>query len=222
MNEVTLVGRNDVAFKNKKLQNATMQIFSIGNNIRQKWFEIGAIIALVDEQECFKDDGFSSVHEWVEKTFGLKKSRSYDLLRIGKEYTREVISKSGKVVGYECNLMPESSADNFTTTQVTRMFPIGHEMVTELVETGEINPSMTAKQIADVVKAHTSSNDEELQEDAKESNVKADEEHHEEVTHDEWLRMTFDKITTGELINELNKRGFKVLDNTGKEMTSSD
>lgn len=196
------------AFTNKELQNATMAIYKIAENIRTRWFEIAAIVAMVDAKELYKDDGFSDVHEWVNKTFAFGKSTSYDLLKVGREYVREVTNKAGKVIGYESNLVPVG-ADNFSTTQVRRMLPAGHELASELVESGEITPDMTTTKIAKVIKSHL------FPESAED-----EEEGGEEAAEDEAdkLRGIFDKISTADLIKELTARGFIVYNQEGKEM----
>lgn len=201
-----------IAFSNKELQNASMAIFKIAENIRTRWFEIAAIVAMVDSKELYKDDGFADVHEWVNKTFAFGKSTSYDLLKVGKEYVREVYNKSGKVIGYECNLVPEGS-DNFSTTQVRRMLPAGHELAAELVADGEITPDMTTTKIAKIVKAHISpeTEDEAPTEDTEDT----------ENEEQEKLRKTFDNISTADLIAELNRRGFIVYNSDGKEMKTN-
>lgn len=197
-----------LAFTNKELQNATMAIYKIAENIRTRWFEIAAIVAMVDAKELYKDDGFSDVHEWVNKTFAFGKSTSYDLLKVGREYVREVTNKAGKVIGYESNLVPVG-ADNFSTTQVRRMLPAGHELASELVEAGEITPDMTTTKIAKVIKAHLSP-----------ESTEDEEEGGEEPTEDEAdkLRGIFDKISTADLIKEITARGFIVYDKEGREM----
>ena len=199
--------RNSLSFTNKKLQNATMQIMQIAGRIKNNWFQIGAIIAEVDKEELYKDDGFENVHAWTMRAFNIKKTTSYDLLRIGKEYTRELTTEKGRITGYECNLLPENSEANFTTTQVMKMLPAGHDKAQELVDSGVITPDMTSTAISKVIK-DLNKKDEEPEEN----------EIPEAPTHEEWLRMTFDKITTGELIEELKTRGFVVFDKEGKVM----
>lgn len=143
-----------VKFNNKELNEATEKVFKLGDAIKKNWFAIAHIVAHVDATECFKDDGFDTVHKWVEKTFGIKKTASYSLLTIGKEYTREIFNEKGKVVGYGTNLITVGSED-FSKTQVEKMLPAGHELAVELVSCGEITPDMSAKEISKVVKAHT-------------------------------------------------------------------
>ena len=200
-----------LSFTNKELQNATMAIYKIAENIRTRWFEIAAIVAMVDSKELYKDDGFADVHEWVNKTFAFGKSTSYDLLKVGKEYVREVYNKAGKVIGYESNLVPVG-ADNFSTTQVRRMLPAEHELAFELVESGEITPDMTTTKIAKIVKAHISPESSESTEDEEEGEP--------DTTEDEVdkLRGIFDKISTADLIKEITARGFIVYNNEGREM----
>lgn len=196
------------AFTNKELQNATMAIYKIAENIRTRWFEIAAIVAMVDAKELYKDDGFSDVHEWVNKVFAFGKSTSYDLLKVGREYVREVTNKAGKVIGYESNLVPVG-ADNFSTTQVRRMLPAGHELASELVEAGEITPDMTTTKIAKVIKSHLSPESSEDEEEGGEESADDEAEN---------LRNIFDKISTADLIKELTIRGFIVYNKEGKEM----
>ena len=152
--EFLVTTTNAVTFENKELQKATNAVLKLGDAIKKNWFAIAHIVAHVDATECFKDDGFNTVHEWVEKTFGIKKTASYSLLTIGKEYTREIVNASGKVVGYGTNLITEGS-DDFSKTQVEKMLPAGHELAVELVNGGEITPEMSAKEISRVVKSHT-------------------------------------------------------------------
>ena len=152
--EFLVTSNNDVTYSNKELQKSTTAIFKLGNSIKANWFSIAHIIAGVDATECYKDDGFNNVHEWVEKTFGIKKSASYSLLSIGKEYIREITSASGKVVGYGTNLIVDGETD-FSKTQVEKMLPAGHDLAVDLVSSGEITPDMSAKEISKIVKLHT-------------------------------------------------------------------
>lgn len=151
--EFLVTTTNAVTFNNKDLQKATNMVLKLGDAIKKNWFAIAYIVAHVDATECYKDDGFNTVHEWVEKTFGIKKTASYSLLIIGKEYTREIVNASGKVVGYGTNLITDGT-DDFSKTQVEKMLPGGHELAVELVNGGEITPEMSAKEISRIVKSH--------------------------------------------------------------------
>lgn len=165
--EFLVTTTNAVSFDNKELQKATNAVLNLGDAIKKNWFAIAYIVAHVDETECYKDDGFNNVHEWVEKAFGIKKTASYSLLTIGREYTREIVNSSGKVVGYGTNLVT-SGSDDFSKTQVEKMLPAGHELAVELVNGGEITPDMSAKEISRVVKSHIKSDTDEPETDGRE------------------------------------------------------
>ena len=143
-----------VRFNNAELNKATNKIFKLGNNIRKCWYEVAYVVAKVDESGCYVEDGFDSVHEWVSKTFGLKKSASYTLLSIGKEYTKQILSDKGNVVGYGSNLPVDGN--DFSKTQLEKMLPLGHDKAVELVESGRITPSMTVEEIKKIVKEENS------------------------------------------------------------------
>lgn len=152
--EFLVTTMNAVSFNNKELQKSTNAVFKLGNAIKTNWFAIAHIVAHVDELECYKEDGFNNVHEWIENTFGIKKTASYSLLEIGKEYTREIVNASGKVVGYGTNLITNGT-DDFSKTQVEKMLPLGHDFAVALVNDEEITTKMTAKEISRVVKYYT-------------------------------------------------------------------
>lgn len=163
-----LIIRNVPTFINKELIKATKQMYAISESMRKSALETAAIIAHVAETQCYEDDGFFTVHEWVEKTFGLKKSASYTLLKIGSEYLSTVYNAKGKVVGYVSNVATAPEAGDYSISQIEKMLPAGHDLATKLNEDGILSPSMTCKEIEAVVKHYT----------------RADEDTEEEVTED--------------------------------------
>ena len=76
------------------------------------------------------------------------------------------------------------------------------------------NATMQIMQIAKVVKGLKES-EEPTEEPEETEATEAPQEPETEVSHEEWLRMTFDKITTQELIEELEKRGFYAVKEQG-------
>lgn len=153
-------------YTNKTLIKATKEIDAIGDKIRSQLFKVAATIAAVDTAEAYKEDGFASVHEWVTDAFGWAKTRSYELLKIGREWTTTITDKTGKIIGYCSDI-----DSRYGTTQIGVMIPAGHELAAELHETGVINPGMTAKQlkkaIADAMKDETDETPEEPEETAE-------------------------------------------------------
>ena len=175
MNEIAIAIANaPQVYTNKTLNKATQRVYKIGETFRRCAFETAVIIATVDSSECYKEDGFNNVHEWTNAAFGFQKSASYTLLKIGREYVREVKNpETGKLTGYASNLLPENSEKDFTTTQIEKMLPAGHAFAAELVEREEITPHMTCKEIGKVIKGYLHDEDEkEESNEESESNVK--------------------------------------------------
>lgn len=146
MDEMGMVVRKP-EYLNKGLNEATKKIQALGDGIKKAYFTVAAIIAKVDREALYELDGFKNVHEWTEKEFGFKSSRSYSLLTIGQKWTAEVIDKRGHVTGYTAILDP-----NFSTTQIEKMLPAGKDKATELYEAGTIRPEMSAKEIEKAIK----------------------------------------------------------------------
>ena len=168
MNEIAIITNNTTApvYANKALNTATQKVYKIGETVRKCAFETAVIIAGVEASECYKEDGFNTVHEWTNAAFGFQKSASYTLLKIGREYVREVLDGKGKVKGYTSNLLPEGAEKDFSTTQIEKMLPAGHAFAAELVEREEITPDMTCREIGKIIKSYTNP-DEEKEEQAE-------------------------------------------------------
>lgn len=147
MDEMGMVVRKP-EYLNKGLNEATKKIQALGDGIRKAYFTVAAIIAKVDREALYELDGFKNVHEWTEKEFGFKSSRSYSLLTIGQKWTDEVIDKRGHVTGHVAVIDP-----NFSTTQIEKMLPAGRDKAEELYEAGVIRPEMSAKDIEKAIKA---------------------------------------------------------------------
>ena len=160
MNELTISTNNLPVFTNKELNTATKKIAVIGNKIKKNLFEVALILAKVSETEVYKEDGFKSAAEYAMKTFGFKKTAAYSMLSIGKEYTAPTL---------ESNL-PHEPTNDFTTTQIEKMLPLkDRAIVVDLVETEQITPEMSCKEIEAVVKAQ-------LKKDEPDAEPKTDEE----------------------------------------------
>lgn len=146
MNDLLSVTSEDLpVFGNKKLNAVTKQIFNINVKVRKNLFQIASILAKVENEKLYEDDGFKSCAEYAMKTFGYKKSMAYSLVRIGNEYTTEEFE----------SVLPHDDVD-YTVSQVERMLPLKSvETAKELASDGTLKPTMSCKEIADVVKKFT-------------------------------------------------------------------
>lgn len=147
-------------YKNQTLQKQTERMFALGGNIKKAFFGMSAIIADVEAKECFKDDGFNSVHDWTKDAFGFQKSQSYAFLKIGKEYLSIVRDENGKIKQVRSNLTPDDSPIDYGMTQIQKLLPLGHDKAKEICYDGTVNPRMTVKEIDAIVKGILKDEDE--------------------------------------------------------------
>lgn len=134
--------------KNKKLQSYTKQIMSQGVNIKKAAARIAVILCKIDESKCYETDGFQTVHDYAEHVLGWKKSNSYAMLKVGYELLDHKTYES---------LLPHDSGCDFSTSQLQAILPLKSlDTATHLVESGEILPTMSVKDIKEVVKGYTS------------------------------------------------------------------
>ena len=152
---------NHAPFNNKNLEKATNLILGLADKIRANQYTIAAILAEVDAKQYYVDDGFESCAEYAQATFGVKKTVAYNMITIGREYTRPIVSESGRTVGYCSNLLPPANPDkqdapvlDFSTRQISDLKVLGREKVVELIDDGEIKPQMTHAEMVKVIKEH--------------------------------------------------------------------
>lgn len=129
------------------LNKATTSIYKLDAKSKEQQLGIAYYIAETAElwdSENAPDD-FDNVHAWTEKALGIKKTTSYDLLRIGQRF---VTKMSGG--HFHTNLLPAGFVD-FSISQLTAMLPASDELLADLVDRGEINPAMTCRDIKKVI-----------------------------------------------------------------------
>lgn len=154
--ENTMIAKTQTtAFANKELTKATNMIIKATESVGKSLFKIAAVMAYVDEKELYAED-FKNVAEYGEKVFGYKKSVTYNMIRVGREYLDK---STGNSV-----LMLEDGRD-FSFTQLSKMLPLpSADVAAELVDSEQITPEMTTKQIAEVVKAYNKKDEPETEE----------------------------------------------------------
>ena len=236
---------NHPVFMNKQLEKVTQAIIDCGNTIQSRRYAVAALLAKVEVEKLYEDDGFTSAAEYAKATFGMEKTLAYNLIKIGTDYTRPIIDAKGKTKGYCSNLLPSANPDaqdapllDFSPVQIERILPLGRDKVLELVKDGKLSPSMTVREMKDVVKAHKppKGDAETTFTDVQEEPTEHSEEPVQPVeTSEEPTQVTldditeepvkagirpseFDQLSTDWLVAELRARGFKVYKAQGVEM----
>ena len=223
--ELTII-TNRPTFINKSLERATQLLINCDSQIKNRQYDIAAILAEIEVKQYYKDDGFANCAEYAQHTFGMKKTTAYDLIAIGTEYIRPILNANGKAVGHCSNLLPPANTEkqdapiyDFTPRQLAKLKTLGREKVLKLIEDGEVKPQMTFRELSDVVKLHTAKPAEVSEEPAEQPTqepAEPAEQPKEEEAKREPLHITFkrgaewDNVGSDILIAELRARGFTV------------
>lgn len=77
--------------------------------------------------KCYVDDGFKSVADYAEQTFGMGKSMAYMLARVGKEYHNEGGELTAKAV------------ETLSTSKLAELTGVDRVAVAKAVESGELS-----------------------------------------------------------------------------------
>ena len=138
-------------YENKALQKATEKIRKLEAGVQANLYETAAIIAFVDGNKLFTDDGFKNVHEWTKQAFNIEKTTSYAMLKVGREYTRVLTDDKGKIKGYRSNVTENGETD-FSVTQIVKMLPVSRETLPEAIEAENITPTDTVREVENKIK----------------------------------------------------------------------
>lgn len=142
-----LILNQNVTINNAELKKITTEIRKAGANVIGNTYKIAGLIAEVDRNELYLEDGFVDVFDYVKQCFGLEKASAYNLIRVGTEF----IEKTGS--NYE-TLLTHGKKD-YSISQVVKMLPLGITKAQELTADGVIDENMSCRQIEKIVKENT-------------------------------------------------------------------
>ena len=146
-----IVLNQSVSINNPELKKVTGEIRKASANVIGNTFKISALIARVDSEELFIEDGFADVFDYAKQCFGLEKASVYNLIRVGNDFISEV--KKGNITSFQ-TLLTHGDKD-YSISQVFKMLPLGIEKAKELTSDGVIDENMSCRQIERIVKENT-------------------------------------------------------------------
>lgn len=146
-----IVLNQNVSINNPELKKVTGEIRKASANVIGNTFKISALIARVDSEELFIEDGFTDVFDYAKQCFGLEKASVYNLIRVGNDFISEV--KKGNITSFQ-TLLTHGDKD-YSISQVFKMLPLGIEKAKELTSDGVIDETMSCRQIERIVKENT-------------------------------------------------------------------
>lgn len=130
------------SFKSAALNAYSRQIADIGAEMASKNIQIAKILGKIMTEEAYKEDGFTSVQEYAEKTFGIKKASAYQLANVGKRFYNSDSETARKV------------AEMLPPANLAELKNMTDEDIAKEVEMGAITPDTTQKQLREIASKH--------------------------------------------------------------------
>lgn len=132
MNEAIII-KTSAVFKSDALNKATAELAKCFNTANKSYKDACKVLAKLEDGKAYKEDGFSSLAEYAE-TIGLEKSAAHKMENAGRLLLseNETIRKFAEHADYsKCTLLASEDA----------------EEVAAAIESGDIKPESTAKEI---------------------------------------------------------------------------
>lgn len=136
LSPVTVAVRN---FKDKRLQEAAKQISNIYRDAvtyaQDKNRDVAKILAKVADEKSYEKDGFKSVADFANSTFGIARQNAYALASAGKVYNDEKAPKELKAL---------------TPSKLAEVASLPADKLSEAVKNGAITPEKTQKELREL------------------------------------------------------------------------
>lgn len=130
-------------FKNAELNKFSANIAKIAIDSVSRNIELAKIFGRILETECYKDDGFSSVADFAEKTFGIKKASAYQLANVGRRFFNSDSETADKVV----RLL------NGKTGNLAELVNMTDEQIEEAIASEKLTSKSTQDDLREIAKA---------------------------------------------------------------------
>ena len=130
-------------FKNEKLNQVSIKIARIYGKLAENRIEIAKCLGTVLHSKLYTDDGFTSVADYAEQTFGLQKATAYQLARVGERFYNNP-ELSPTVKEYTAKVTPSVLAELVNTKD---------EDIEAKLKSGEISENTTQKAIREAVQS---------------------------------------------------------------------
>lgn len=128
------------SFKNAELNKFSESIAKIAIDSVSRNIELAKIFGRILDTECYKEDGFSSVADFAEKTFGIKKASAYQLANVGRRFFNSDSETASKVV----KLL------NGKTGNLAELVNMSDEQIEEAITSKKLSADSTQKDLREV------------------------------------------------------------------------
>ena len=142
-NELTTRIPTEFTFKSAALNDASKRIAAIASDMGNSRKELAKVLGSVLSTKCYEEDGFKSVADYAEQTFGIKKALAHQLAKVGNRfYLNE--SETAHAVA---ELLPISN--------LAEIAKLDDEEIAEAIDNGDITADSTQSELRELAKGAT-------------------------------------------------------------------
>lgn len=134
---------------NERLREQTAKITSLLDGAKYNLYEVAMRLLVIKKEELYKDDNFVNIYDYTKKVFGYGKNMTYKMITTAETLVEEKMLDENKVE-YRSIICHDDS--DYSMSQLFELGTLAPKEVVELDADGAINPSMTTKEIREVVK----------------------------------------------------------------------
>ena len=134
---------------NERLREQTAKITSLLDGAKYNLYEVAMRLLVIKKEELYKDDNFVNIYDYTKKVFGYGKNMTYKMIATAEALIEEKRVEENKVE-YRSIICHDDS--DYSMSQLFELGTLAPKEVVELDADGAINPSMTTKEIREVVK----------------------------------------------------------------------
>ena len=129
---------------NERLKEQTAKITSLLNGAKYSIYEVAMRLLVIKKEELYKDDGFTNVYDYTKKMFGYGKNMTYKMITTAETLVEQKGEEYRSIICHD--------ESDYSMSQLFELGTLAPKEVVELDADGAINPSMTTKEIREVVK----------------------------------------------------------------------
>lgn len=134
---------------NERLREQTAKITSLLDGAKYNLYEVAMRLLVIKTEELYKEDNFVDIYDYTKKVFGYGKNMTYKMIKTAETLVEEKRVEENKVE-YRSIICHDES--DYSMSQLFELGTLAPKEVVELDADGAINPSMTTKEIREVVK----------------------------------------------------------------------
>ena len=129
---------------NDRLREQTEMIYSLMDGAKRNLYKVAMHLMVIKNEELYKEGGYTDIYDYTKKAFDFGKNMTYKMIKTAETLVEQKGEEYRSIICHDdCD---------YSMSQLFELGTLAPKEVVELDADGAINPSMTTKEIREVVK----------------------------------------------------------------------